>query len=64
MLGARRVTRSKFHAEDLQTLGATVKLFICHRHIGHGICSPLTYKSHGIMGLIVKTGSNITNGVA
>jgi len=25
MLGARSVTRSKFHTEDLQTLGATVK---------------------------------------
>jgi hypothetical protein len=63
MLGARRFTRSKFHTEGLQTLGATVKKNICHRHIGHGICSSLAYKSHGIMGLIVKTGSNV-NGVA
>jgi len=63
MLGARRVTRSKFYTENLQT-GATIKKkYISHRHIGHGICLPLAYKSHGIMGLIVKTGSNM-NGVA
>jgi len=64
MLGAIRVTRGKFHTEDLQTLGATAKKIICHRHIGHGICSPMAYKSHGIMVLVVKTGSNMTNGVA
>ena len=62
MLGARRVTRSKFHIEDLHTLGATEKKkaiatsatgFVHPWHINRTV----SWDS-------VKTGSNMTNGVA
>jgi len=37
----RSVTCSKFHNEDLQTLGAGVQKFICNKDMAPGISAPL-----------------------
>ena len=34
ILGGRRVTRSKYHADDLQILGATARNLVLALHVG------------------------------
>jgi hypothetical protein len=41
VLGARRVTRSKFRAEDTQILGDTVKNFSRPSYLETGVCASL-----------------------
>jgi hypothetical protein len=40
IIGARRVTRSRFHTEGPQMSGTTVKKFIQPGDLAPGICAP------------------------
>ena len=44
ILGARRVTRSKFHTKDQQILGATAQNSFAPDDLAPKICAPLPYR--------------------